>query len=147
MNPTEFLDLAGRLITDGTEAAFRTAVSRAYYGAFHSAVLLIKEMGVSLPVGPESHQKVRYCLMESAEAPALQAGDSLQILRKHRNQADYDLGESPLFNATNTLPRIDRAREIVALLKKCSEEPIRSRFRVKLRDYAANVLRLPITDL
>ena len=133
MNPTELLDLASRLISDGTEAAFRAAVSRAYYGAFHSAVLLIKEMGVSLPVGPESHQKVRFCLMESAEAPALQAGDSLQVLRKHRNQADYDLDESTLFDAPNTLRRIQRAREILGQLKACREEPIRSRFRVKVR--------------
>src|SRR5271165_6533938 len=145
MNPTDFLDLARRLVTSGTEAAFRTAVSRAYYGAFHSAVLLIREMGVSLPVGPESHQKVRFCLMESAERPGLQAGDSLQILRKHRNQADYDLDESTIFGAASTLRRIERARDIINLLQECREEPARSRFRVKLRDYAANVLRLPVT--
>jgi hypothetical protein len=85
--------------------------------------------------------------MECAEAPALQAGDALQVLRKHRNQADYDLDESTVFDATNTRRRIDRAREILGLLKACREEPVRSRFRVKLRDYAANVLRLPVTDL
>jgi len=147
MNPTDFLDLASQLVTDGTEAAFRTAVSRVYYCAFHSAVLLIKEMGVSLPVGPESHQKVRFCLMESGEKPGLQAGDSLQILRKHRNQADYDLDESTVFNAMSTLRRINRARAILGLLQECREEPARTRFRVKLRDYAANVLRLPVTEV
>ena len=77
--------------------------------------------------------------MESGETPGLQAGDSLQILRKHRNQADYDLDESTVFNATSTLQRINRARAILDLLQECREEPARSRFRVKLRDYAANV--------
>jgi uncharacterized protein (UPF0332 family) len=147
MNPTDFLDLAARLVPSGTEAAFRTAVSRAYYGAFHTAVLLIKELGVALPVGPESHQKVRYCLMESGEAMGLQAGISLQILRQHRNQADYDLDKSSEFDAKRALQRIERARGILDLLQKCREEPARTRFRFKLRSYAANVLRLPVTDL
>jgi len=145
MDPTEYLDLAARLIADGTEAAFRTAVSRAYYGAFHTAVLLIKEMGVSLPVGLESHQKVRYCLMESGEAPGLQAGDTLQVLRQDRNRADYDLDKSATFNARSALQRINRARAVLGLLQNCRAEPVRSRFRVKLRDYAANALRLPVT--
>jgi uncharacterized protein (UPF0332 family) len=145
MNPVDFLDLAVELVGSGSEAAFRTAVSRAYYGAFHTAVVLIREMGVYLPAGPESHQKVGYCLMECGEAPGWQAGDSLQFLRKHRNQADYDLDKSTAFDAKRAIQRIDRARETVGLLRECREEPVRSRFRVKLRDYAANVLRLPVT--
>lgn len=145
MAPTDFLELAARLMADGTEAAYRTAVSRAYYGAFHAAVMLIKEMGVSLPIGPESHQKVRYCLMESGEAAGVQAGDSLQILRQDRNRADYDLDASVAFSAHSALLRINRARAVIGLLQQCRAEPARSRFRVKLRDYAANVLRLPVT--
>ena len=148
MAPTDFLELAARLMADGTEAAYRTAVSRAYYGAFHAAVMLIKEMGVSLPIGPESHQKVRYCLMESGEAAGVQAGDSLQILRQDRNRADYDLDASVAFSAHSArlLPDQSGAR-VIGLLQQCrgTEAGSRSRFRVKLRDYAANVLRLPVT--
>lgn len=146
MNPTDFLDLADQLATRDTEAAFRTAVSRAYYGAFHTAAALIREMGVTLPAGPESHQKVRFCLMESGEPPGLQAGDSLQILRQDRNQADYDLDGSTTFSAKTAQQRIRRARAVQTLLHECREEPIRKRFRAKMRDYAANVLKLPVTD-
>ena len=145
MKPADFLDLAEHLLTHGTEAALRTAVSRAYYGAFHRAVLLIREMGVALPVGPESHQKVRFCLMESGEASSLRAGDMLQSLRQDRNLADYDLAASTKFNTKFAHQHIVRAREVLSLLGKCGEEPARSRFRNKLRDYAANVLRLTVT--
>ena len=145
MAPTDFLDLAARLMADGTEAAFRTAVSRVYYGEFHAAVLLIRGMGVSLPIGPESHQKVRYCLMESGEAAGLQAGDSLQILRQDRNRQDYDLDASAVFNKHHAaLLRVNGARAVLGLLQNCRAEPVRSRFRVKLR-IAASVLRLPVT--
>ena len=138
MTPSDFLDLASRLVVSGTEAAFRTAVSRAYYGAFHSAALLIKEMGVSLPIGPESHQKVRYCLMESGEKPGLQAGESLQILRKHRNQADYDLDESTEFNSATTLRRINRG----ALYLICCKSAVWSRPEV---DFASSFAITPRT--
>ncbi len=146
MNPIDFLELATQLVSSGTEAAYRTAIGRSYYAAFHSAALLIKEMGVALPVGPESHQKVRYCLMESGEAMGLRAGNSLQLLRKQRNVADYDLDKSAEFNAKGALQWIERARAILEVLQNCREEPARTRFRDGLRNYAANVLRLSITD-
>ena len=98
MKPVDFLDLAEHLLSHGTEAALRTAVSRAYYGAFHRAVLLIREMGVALPIGPESHQKVRFCLMEAGDASSLYAGDMLQSLRQDRNVADYDLIDNSTFD-------------------------------------------------
>ncbi len=147
MDPNDFLALAAQLISLGAEAALRTAVSRAYYGAFHSAVALIREMGVALPVGPESHQKVRYCLMESGELSGLEAGTALQTLRKHRNRADYDLAASSEFNTTKVRNYINQSRLIIDQLQRCREEPARTRFRVGLRNYAANVLRLPVTDL
>ena len=145
MNPEDSLDLADQLATRDTQAAFRTAVSRAYYGAFHAAVALIREMGVLLPVGPESHQKVRFCLSESGNALGVQAGESLQILRQERNCADYDLDEPTAFNAKIAYQRIKRARAVVSLLQGYRVEPLRSHFRIKLRDYAASVLRLPVT--
>ena len=146
MDPDDFLALAAQLNSLGAEAALRTAVSRAYYSAFHSAVALIKEMGVALPVGPESHHKVRYCLMESGEPDGLAAGTSLQTLRKYRNVADYDLAASAEFNATKVRDCIGQARLIIDRLQRCREGGSGMRFRVKLRDYAANVLRLPVTE-
>ncbi len=91
MIPSDFVDLVARLSNGDSEAEFRTAVSRVYYGTFHAAVQILIEAGISLPVGPESHHKVRLCFMECGEPAGLRAGSQLHTLRKQRNIADYDL--------------------------------------------------------
>lgn len=47
MDPAEFISLALRLSTSHREADLRTAVSRAYYGAFHLVRELLEDCGVS----------------------------------------------------------------------------------------------------
>ena len=74
-----------------SEAARRSAVSRAYYGAFHLCRRLVVNCGVSLPSGPECHTKLRYCLAAS-EQELQQSASILDWLRVERNKADYDLG-------------------------------------------------------
>ena len=45
MNPRDFLTLANSLAAGTTEAAWRSAVSRAYYAAFHSTRMLHRDLG------------------------------------------------------------------------------------------------------
>jgi uncharacterized protein (UPF0332 family) len=47
MNWRDFLSLATRLATGATEADWRTAVSRAYYAAFHVARRLFADLNFS----------------------------------------------------------------------------------------------------
>lgn len=49
MNPADFIALAVKLSNSQEEADLRTAVSRAYYGAFHSARQLLEECGIGFP--------------------------------------------------------------------------------------------------
>jgi uncharacterized protein (UPF0332 family) len=147
MIPNDFVDLAARLSNGNNEAEFRTSVSRAYYGTFHAAVQILVEAGILLPVGPESHHKVRLCLLECGEPAGFRAGSRLQTLRKQRNIADYDLQDSINQDEKNAKSQVEIARLILRLLDTCRQEPARTRFRLKVRDYAANVLRLPVTEL
>ena len=94
--------------------------------------------------GPESHQKIRFCLMECGEPSGLKAGEGLHLLRKQRNVADYDLQDAKNIRAQNALAQVQNARVILGLLAACRKEPVRTRFRAKVRDYAAHVLRLPV---
>jgi uncharacterized protein (UPF0332 family) len=144
MIPNDFVDLAARLSNGDNEAEFRTSVSRAYYGTFHAAVQILIEAGISLPVGPESHHKVRLCLLECGQPAGLQAGSQLQTLRKQRNIADYDLQDSINQEGKNAKSQVQIARLILGLLDACGQEPAWTRFRANVRDYAANVLRLPV---
>ncbi len=90
----DFLDLAWELAGRPGEAAQRSAVSRAYYAAFHHlrAMTGLNSEGKR---GAREHQRVA----EAATALNPAAGHLLTELRIRRNEADYDIGE-PLDPAT-----------------------------------------------
>ena len=44
MTGDDFINLAGKLATSPDEASLRTAVSRAYYGAFHLALAFFDDI-------------------------------------------------------------------------------------------------------
>jgi hypothetical protein len=64
MGGTDFLHLAVRLSGGATEAQWRSAVSRAYYGAFHLARDFVESCGVTLPKTAEAHDKLQWCLAQ-----------------------------------------------------------------------------------
>lgn len=49
MNWRDFLLVASRLAAETTEADWRTAVSRAYYAAFHVARRLLADLKFTVP--------------------------------------------------------------------------------------------------
>jgi uncharacterized protein (UPF0332 family) len=112
MIPNDFIDLAARLSASASEAEFRTSVSRAYYGTFHAAIQVLVEAGISLPVGPESHHKVRLSFMECGEPAGFRAGSQLQTLRKQRNIADYDLQDSINRDGKNAESQVQIAKVV-----------------------------------
>lgn len=92
VEPQEFLDLAWELSRREDEAAQRSAVSRAYYAAFHHLRGTITasqhDRGGR---GGREHQRVAEAVTELDPA----AGRLLMQLRLRRNRADYDI-EEPL---------------------------------------------------
>src|SRR5205823_6398205 len=91
----DFIALAGRLAAapNADEATYRTAVSRAYYGAFHVARSFIVELGF-VPIGNANvHAFVRQYLHGSNNRNASLAAAELGDLQRARNQADYQLDD------------------------------------------------------
>ncbi len=56
MNWRDFLLVANRLTAGATEADWRTAVSRAYYAAFHVARRLLADLKFNVPRADRAHQ-------------------------------------------------------------------------------------------
>lgn len=88
----EYLQLAGFLhATAGAyteEAAWRSAVSRAYYGAFGYARNAARARDGFVPSGgPEDHDRLRDHFRAQRED---QVAQQLGRLRHWRNQCDYD---------------------------------------------------------
>ena len=55
MTGNEFIILAGKLATSADEASLRSAVSRAYYGAFHLAIQFLNDIERPVPQNANAH--------------------------------------------------------------------------------------------
>jgi uncharacterized protein (UPF0332 family) len=90
MNWRDFLVVASQLGGGATEAEWRSAVSRAYYAAFHVARRLLFDLKFTIPRADRAHQYLVFRLSNSGEPAIEQAGRDLDTLRRLRNRADYD---------------------------------------------------------
>src|SRR5262245_9549210 len=135
MKGDEFLEVAKSLAAqaDSGEAFYRTAVSRAYYGAFHLARGLLASMGFS--VGRNHAIPLRW-LMVCGEANAQETGKLLTDLQADRIKADYDL-------ATSRFQQQDLAYEIKRLIAVCATEPARSAIKAGIEAYQRKIRGKP----
>lgn len=97
--PSEFLRVAHQMAAMGTEADHRTAISRAYYAAYHSIIdTLPAEFAPNVSSG-SSHEAVIQSIakysrsMRPGRTNAALIADSLPRLKRKRKLADYGLGE------------------------------------------------------
>jgi len=115
----EYVALADDLATRGSAAAQRSAVSRAYYGAFNPA-----RRWLEARVGPIGTRAVHQRVWDAFSAPGLAdestrarwevIGEIGERLRSLRNQADYDDDLPDL--ALRAPEAVIGARRILALL-------------------------------
>jgi hypothetical protein len=124
MDGTEFLGVADRLLLEAQEAALRSAVSRAYYGAFNYSRHILRKLGfVSVARSPDHGTKWRY--FANCGDPALAtAGGKLQNLEGERVRADYHLDNKKFANHKNALIQVMVAKSIVEDLKRCETDGI-----------------------
>jgi uncharacterized protein (UPF0332 family) len=92
MNGRDFLVTADSLVKGPAEADWRSAVSRAYYAAFHVARELLEGLGFQVPQADRAHKYLVFRLCNCGDAGIQQTGYDLDRLRRNRNQADYELG-------------------------------------------------------
>jgi uncharacterized protein (UPF0332 family) len=120
MRPHDFWRLADRLTAnERNPEGFRSAISRAYYAAFLTAVDFLAAMNISLLSGPGAHTELLNILGNTGDAALLLARDSLDTLRKQRNRADYDLTDTTVETEANALIRLKGAFNVIAELNRC----------------------------
>lgn len=91
MNARDFLALALHLAQESAESEWRSAVSRAYYAAFHVARELLQQCGFLVPRSERAHAYLWLRLANSGHLATATAGSKLNTLNGDRNRADYDL--------------------------------------------------------
>jgi hypothetical protein len=140
MNPEDFMVLAVKLSSSHGEAERRSAISRAYYGLFHSARLIVDACDVLCPESAEAHDKVTRCLQNSGDASLVAAGRELSSLRSIRNHADYRLLDARFTDGRFIQIQLTVARHLLTVFAnaKADVAPIRT----AVRKYAKETLKL-----
>jgi len=138
MNPREFLTLAQRLSLETTEAAWRSAISRAYYAVFHVARQLLEDLGFTVPRADRAHGYLWLRLANCGDARVQQAGRDLNDLRRHRNEADYDLARSIQSRIAQIHEQL--AAQIIQVFETATLEPTRTQITDAMKIYERDVL-------
>lgn len=137
MNGDEFIEFAGKLAarTRSDAATCRTATSRAYYGAFHTARALLRELGYIAPTLANVHVFVQHYLIGSGQSDAQRAGRFLGELHSDRIKADYRIDllavEDPRFAQAS----VELAHRCLSALRACEQEPARTEIRLGIDEY------------
>ena len=143
MDAADFMTLALKLSQSSGEAERRTAVSRAYYSAFHLAKRLVHSCGVRFSSTGATHDKLPFCLAASQDHRLVATSRRLNALRMARNIADYDLTDDE-FTTAYVNGQLTKAREVVTALLNAERDILA--IRGPIQDYARNVLRMTIYD-
>ena len=139
MDFRDFLRLAASLANGPGEAEWRSAVSRAYYAAFHVARRLLQSMNFRVPQADRAHAYLWLRLANAGHPDVQIAGTRLNDLRGERNRADYD-DRRPMRQAT-AAKHVQTAAEVVRTLDAAAVEPLRSRVAGAMIVYERDVLR------
>lgn len=139
MDGRDFLSLAENWARGSREAEWRSAVSRAYYGAFHVARDLLRRCRFKVPRADQAHAYLSMRLSNSGHPPVVAAGRSLGTLRQSRNQADYDI-DLPFSQAT-AAAQVQIAKNVVQALEAAALEPVKTQITDAMKVYERNILQ------
>jgi uncharacterized protein (UPF0332 family) len=147
MRPLDFWNLAQRLIdTESNPAGYRSATSRAYYGAFLSAVAFLEDFGIAFDKSdPGVHGKVRSIFNNIGDEKLIELGIELGDLRIQRNFADYRLEEARAETRESAELRLREAMGIIGKLNTCQLDRARHEAaKQAARHYASKTLRMKV---
>jgi uncharacterized protein (UPF0332 family) len=138
MDFRDYLTVALRLVAGATEADWRSAVSRAYYAAFHVGCELLRSLKFTVPRADRAHAFVWLRLSNSSHPDVDQAGAHLNHMRGERNWADYD-SRRALSQAT-ALSLVTLADRVIHVLDAALLEPMRTQITDTMKVYERDVL-------
>ncbi len=140
MNGVEYIDFAAKLAaTYSSAAGCRSAISRAYYGAFHLAKAFLAELGWRPPRNANVHVFVQHRLANCGHARAVEAGRILTDLHRARNDADYSLGKASVEDAGYAKTRVVAARQVQRSIEDCNREDARREIIAGIIEYERKI--------
>jgi len=132
----DLLDIAGHLVANTAfrcpETRYRSAISRAYYGAYHLAVQFLSEVGKTVPENPQGHEIAYRLLYNATVQPARDAAHNLNELRGVRNRADYRLSQRGMDSLANARDKVQMALLVKSKLDECRTAANRAQIEAAL---------------
>ena len=116
MYPRDFnqvaIDIVVRRPATGP-AAYRSAISRAYFAALNVAADILTSIGHSPGKGDSKHKKLVIYLQQSGDAVLDNVGRSIDDMRNERNCADYDMSATRVEKLSNARSAAEKARQAI----------------------------------
>ena len=136
MEPRQFQYLAERLAEHGAyPAEFRSAISRAYYAAFHLGLNLLREMGFPIVQNQHAHEEVYRHLNNSCDGELVRAASKMNDLRTKRNHADYKLDRSDVEEKKNAKMIVHQAARLIETIERRCNSESRSQIIEAIQDW------------
>ena len=136
----DFIALAAKLAANPSadEATCRTAISRAYYGAFHLARGFVESLGLKVS---RNHGYLHHDLTESGNLRLRVAGGALTNLHTYRVKADYDLSEPEVAIVSAARLCVELADKLRNILGELSQPGLQQEIRAGIEKYRQKVRR------
>ncbi|MEK7729121.1 MAG: hypothetical protein AAB354_11965 [candidate division KSB1 bacterium] len=136
MGSAEFLSLAERLLKIPSEAAYRTAVNRAYYATFHCGNDFLAKLGFRASIGPQAHGQLQARANNSGVLEFEKFYKILHRLYDRRRLADYDLSSREFHSQAAAALWVASAKQALAIIAQCeASEALRQRIRKGVEEY------------
>jgi hypothetical protein len=130
MDPRDFNQVAINIIMGRPAtgpAAYRTAISRAYFAAMNVAANVLSRIGHSPGKADGNHKKIVIYLQQTGDAQLMRTGGMIDILRRKRNEADYDMANAIIESPLTARSAAETAREAMNYLDEFVADPARQR--------------------
>lgn len=122
----KYLELADQTLQPiGEEEAYRSAISRAYYAAFHYSIHLCSIKGINYTANLNSmskHKAIIRELQNHSDLEIREIGRKLNKLFNKRNKSDYE--DQPNLDFVRETPlSIQRSEEIITKINELCSAP------------------------
>ncbi len=118
MDPLDFNKIASHLVSKGGAAAFRTAISRAYYGTYLFLFNNMNDLGIILPRNMTSHVKVKSYLNNCGDSKLLVVASQLGDMHSKRIKADYNLNNKDVESKKTAIGIVKQANKMNNTIKE-----------------------------
>jgi uncharacterized protein (UPF0332 family) len=136
----DFLFPAEQLLKIPSEAAYRTAVNRAYYAVYHCGTEFLAGLGLQASRGPQTHGQLQARVNNCGVAEFQQIYRIICKLYDGRLLADYDLKSNELQSQATAALWVASAKQAIAVIADCKKSPnLCHQIRKGVREYEAKL--------